>query len=151
MRRTLPLAFALAGCATAPPLVSSAGPLPGPAYAVVGDTPAATEVRRQLAVSGRLADRAAVTIRTGFAAAPRASGSCAAPTPTGCDAWLDPPQTGWAPFALPLRYRLTLVLDGAETATVTAVAGGSEQKPPLAALVTAALAVLPAGSPATTR
>jgi hypothetical protein len=130
--------LALTACAASPPLVTTAAtPTLAPRYAVAGDTPAAAEVRRQLTARGHYADDAPVTIRTGFAAAPRGTGTCPAqPLDTACPDWLDKPQTGWAPFAPPLRYRLTLVVgDG----RVFVTGAGDKDDAPLPAMVTAAL------------
>lgn len=134
---------ALAGCSPSPPLVSTVGapPAASTVFAVAGDGPAATEVSRQLAARGWLAaeNAAAPVIRPGFAAAPRQTGTCAKPDPTiktSCAAWIDAPQTGFAPFASPLRYRLTLDL-GATQIIVTKA--GGEQETPLPLMVGLAL------------
>lgn len=139
----------LAGCASSPPLVTSAGALPGPAYSVDGGGPAADELRRQLQGRGWLsAAPGAPLIRTAYAAAPRAVGICAQAdpaAPAGCKAWLDPPQTGWTPFAPPLRYRLTLDLGGAVPARITVIQAGGKSRAPLPGMVSAALTKLGPG------
>lgn len=132
------MALALAGCAPSPPLVTTLGTPPVPAFAVAGDGVAADEVRRQLAARGWLAtDAAAATVHVGFAATPRAVGACAADAADGdCKAWLDAPQAGFAPFAPALRYRLAIDFGDARI-VVTKPGGTSEQ--PLADMVTLAL------------
>lgn len=133
--------LALAACTTAPPLVTTTGaPTPATGYAVAGDTPAAMEVRRQLQARGRYAGDGGALIRTGFAAAPRGTGTCAGqPVDGPCAEWLDAPQTGWAPFAPPLRYRLTLALPEAQVVVTMA---GDKDDAPLPVMVTAGLDAL---------
>jgi hypothetical protein len=141
----LPL-LAIAACAPAPPLVSTRDtPQPAALFAVAGDTPAASEVRRQLQARDRYAADAAASIRTGFAAAPRRTGTCVATSAntSDCADWLDTPQTGFAPFAPPLRYRLTLAVTGGQVIVTKA---GGEQDQPLPAMVSVALDRLLAGS-----
>lgn len=139
----------LAACTSAPPLVTTSGAPPAaPGYAVAGDTPAAAEVRRQLQARGRYAGDGGTIIRTGFAAAPRRTGTCQAqPVDAPCAEWLDAPQPGWAPFAPPLRYRLTLALDGGQVIVTKA---GDTQDTPLPMMVSTALdrlLVSPPGQP----
>lgn len=145
LQRMAPL-LGLAACSSAPPLVTTSGTPPtAPGYAVAGDTPAAAEVRRQLQARGRYADDAGPIIRTGFAASPRGVGTCQTqPVDLACAEWLDAPQTGWAPFAPPLRYRLTLAMDGGQVIVVTA---GDKQDAPLTMMVSAALDRLMASPP----
>ena len=141
----LPL-LALAACAATPPLVTTTGTIPQsalvPGYTVTGDTPAASEVRRQLAARNTAAGP--TIIRVGFAATPRHIGICTtAATATaakGCANWLDTPQSGFAPFAPKQRYRLTLALD---TGGITVLQPASGKTVPIAAMVSAALAALP--------
>jgi hypothetical protein len=130
--------LALAACTTTPPLVTTTGaPTPATGYAVAGDTPAAMEVRRQLQARGRYAGDGGTMIRTGFAAAPRGTGTCAAQlVDAPCTEWLDAPQTGWAPFAPPLRYRLTLALPEGQVVVTMA---GDKDEAPLPVMVTAGL------------
>lgn len=145
MRRFLPL-LVVAACAPAPPLVTTSGPLAKPVYAVAGDSAAATEVQRQLTARGWYAADAPTIIRTGYAAAPRKLGTCLAANPAapgGCTQWLEPPETGWAPFAPPLRYHLALVLDGAETGRIDVTQPGKTSEDPLNSLVTVAVSRLP--------
>lgn len=131
------LVLAIAACAPAPPLVSVRDtPQAAARYAVAGDTPAADELRRQLQARDRYAADAPISIRTGFAAAPRRLGACAAADKTDCSDWLDAPQTGFAPFAPPLRYRLTLVAGDGQVIVTTA---GEKDDQPLPAMVGAAL------------
>jgi hypothetical protein len=152
MRRALPWVgplLALAACNEAPPLVTTKGvPPSAPGYAVTGDTPAAAEVRRQLQARGRYAGDGGTMIRTGYAAAPRGTGTCQAQPVDGiCAEWLDTPQTGWAPFAPPLRYRLTLAMEGGQVVVIQA---GDKQETPLPIMVSAALdrlLALPTGQP----
>jgi hypothetical protein len=138
-------ALLLAACAAAPPVVTIRdAPQTAPRYAVAGDTPAASEVRRQLQARGHYADDAPVMIRTGFAATPRRTGTCAGSGgDKGCAEWLDAPQSGFAPFAPPLRYRLTLVVDGGQVIVTKA---GGKQDQPLPELVGVALDALLKGS-----
>lgn len=134
---------ALAACSSPPPLVTTVGApsAAAPVFAVAGDGPAAAEVSRQLAVRGWLAAEniAAPVIRPGFAAAPRQTGTCLKPDPAakaGCAAWFDAPQTGLAPFAPPLRYRLTLDLAGAQ---IIVTKPGGKQETPMPLMVGLAL------------
>ncbi|GGE19106.1 hypothetical protein GCM10011529_27020 [Polymorphobacter glacialis] len=144
----LPL-LALAACAATPPLVTTTGTIPAsvpaPGYTVTGDTPAASEVRRQLAARNTAAGP--TIIRVGFATTPRQVGICTAPANAvpntaakGCAEWLDAPQSGFAPFAPKQRYRLTLALD---TGSITVLQPASGKTVPIAAMVSAALAALP--------
>lgn len=142
LSRLLP-ALLLTACAAAPPLVTTAGVLPKPAYRVAGDGAAAAEVTRQLQARGWFAADAATVIRIGYARAPRGVGACPAVNPArpgGCAAWHDRPRTGFG-LGPPLRYHLVLVLDGADAARIDVSRGGGKADP-LPQLVTAALARL---------
>ena len=144
MRHLLPLLL-VAACASTTPLVTTAGPLPKPTYAVAGDSPAAAELQRQLTARGWYAADSPTILHIGQAAAPRAVSSCAEPDPAanaGCKTWHDAPQPGWAPFAPPLRHHLTLFVEGPATARIDVTQSGNTTTP-LADLVTAALAKIP--------
>nr|WP_310525267.1 hypothetical protein [Polymorphobacter sp.] len=148
MRRLLPFLF-LTACTATPPLVTTTGPIPQPAYAVAGDSPAAAELQRQLTARGWYAADAPTIIHIGYAAAPRATTACAEPDPatkSGCTTWHDTPQTGWTPFAPPLRHHLSLFLESSAKDLGPAridVTQPGKTASPLPALVTAALAKLP--------
>lgn len=139
-------ALLFAACAASAPVVTTRdAPQRAARYAVAGDTPVASELRRQLEARDRYAADAPVTIRAGFAAAPRHTGICAGSGDTpGCADWLDAPQAGFAPFAPPLRYRLALVVGNGQ---VIVTAPGETQDDRLPGMIGAALDVLLAGSP----
>jgi hypothetical protein len=67
-------------------------------------------------------------------------GTCPAlPVDADCKQWLDAPETGWDPFAPPLRYRLTLVV-GKGQVVVTKAGDADDQ--PLPEMVATALDTL---------
>ncbi|PZN97124.1 MAG: hypothetical protein DCF31_01345 [Alphaproteobacteria bacterium] len=140
---TTGLAAVLAGCASPQPLVTLAGTPPPPLYAVAGDGPAAAEVQRQLGARGLYAADAPTLIHAGYGVMPRRSGACLQTDPAGgCSAWYDVPATGWAPFAPPLRHRLTLAIEGG--ARIQVIQAGGKDDTLLPALVSLALAQMPA-------
>ncbi|WP_426167526.1 hypothetical protein [Sandarakinorhabdus sp. DWP1-3-1] len=140
---------ALAGCAAPQPLVTLAGTPPPPLYAVAGDGPAAAELQRQLGARGLYAADAPTIIHAGYGIMPRRGGACTDAEPAGgCRAWHDVPATGWAPFAPPLRHRLTLVVDGGARIQVVQAGGRDDARVILPALVGLALAQLPTAAPA---